>query len=197
MTFTSRNRTWTWTWCALVMLSALLGGAAMSAERPSPRSSVTSVASSSDLRGPDQHMAVYLSTRDLFLTDLARHEFLVGAAEHEWAAAVGEALARRYDELARRPSTPKMYAITGSGDCANPIIPESVARAESGCTWDAYNPTGCGGRGCTGFYQLDRGHFSAVSPWNSNVSGSCYGLDANTREGQTECASRLGPNAWG
>lgn len=82
-------------------------------------------------------------------------------------------------------------------DCANPIISEATAMRESGCQWDAYNPGGCGGRSCLGFFQLDAGHFYAVSPWNPNVSGSCYGLDPNTREGQTECASRLGPGAWG
>jgi len=94
------------------------------------------------------------------------------------------------------PSAPALPA-AGDGECANPIIPESVARGESGCRWDAYNPTGCGGRGCLGFYQLDAGHFAEVSPWNGNVSGSCLGLDPSTREGQTECASRLGPGAWG
>lgn len=85
-----------------------------------------------------------------------------------------------------------------SGDCTNPIVPESVARRESGCRWDAQSPPSfCGGRGCTGFFQLDNGHFYAVSPWNNNVPGACYGLDPSTREGQIECASRLGPGAWG
>lgn len=89
--------------------------------------------------------------------------------------------------------------VAGNGDCANPVIPEWKARQESGCRWDAYNPTGCGGRGCLGFYQLDEGHFYAVSPWNSNASGGCADLAAVRWEpwAQTECASRLGPSAWG
>lgn len=91
-----------------------------------------------------------------------------------------------------RPALP-----SGGGSCANPVVPEWVAQRESGCTWDAYNATGCGGRGCLGFYQLDAGHFSATSPWNPSVPGACYGLDPSTPAGQTECASRLGPGAWG
>lgn len=95
-----------------------------------------------------------------------------------------------------RALAPQLPA-SSSGECANPVVPESVAMRESGCRWDAYNPTGCSGRGCIGFYQLDEGHFYAVSPWNSNVSGVCFGLNPATREGQTECAGRLGPGAWG
>src|SRR5262249_14825446 len=81
----------------------------------------------------------------------------------------------------------------GEDDCANPVIPDAVAMRESGCRWDAFNATGCDGRSCIGFYQLDAGHFFAVSPWNPDVSGICYGLDSATRQDQTECASRLGP----
>lgn len=85
-----------------------------------------------------------------------------------------------------------------SGDCANPVVPESVARRESGCNWNAVNPGGCSGRTCVGFYQIDLGHFAAVSPWNPNVSGVCYGLgDWHDPAVQTACASRLGPGAWG
>lgn len=88
---------------------------------------------------------------------------------------------------------------TADDPCANPVVPESVVRRESGCTWDAYNPTGCSGRGCLGFFQLDEGHFSAVSPWNPSVSGVCADLAGSKWEpaSQTECASRLGPGAWG
>ena len=110
----------------------------------------------------------------------------------EWSEHLAE-LARVVEAPVVAPALPA----AGDGECVNPVVPESVARRESGCRWDAYNPTGCGGRSCLGFYQLDAGHFAAVSPWNPNVSGSCYGLDPSTREGQTECASRLGPGAWG
>lgn len=84
-----------------------------------------------------------------------------------------------------------------TGSCANPVISEATARRESGCNWNAWNPTGCSGRGCWGFYQEDLGHYSAHSPWNPSVPGSCYGLDRYSHEGQTECAQRLGPGAWG
>lgn len=46
-------------------------------------------------------------------------------------------------------------------------------------------------------YQEDLGHFAEVSPWNSNVSGSCYGLNPQSQADQAECATRLGPGAWG
>jgi hypothetical protein len=97
-----------------------------------------------------------------------------------------------------RVQPPAIEQNTSGGSCANPVIPEAVARRESGCRWDAYNPTGCSGRGCIGFYQLDEGHFAAVSPWNPNVSGVCHDLQGVEWEpwAQTECASRLGPGAW-
>lgn len=101
------------------------------------------------------------------------------------------------------PSTPHATAQSAappaSGDCANPVISEAVARRESGCSWTAYNPNGCGGRGCLGFYQIDQGHYAAVSPWNPNTSGACYDLSTVRWEpwAQTECAERLGPGAWG
>ena len=86
----------------------------------------------------------------------------------------------------------------GDGECANPVVPESVARRESGCRFDAYNPTGCSGRGCVGYLQIDEGHFYVVSPWNSNVSGACVDLAAVKWEpwAQFECGARLGPGAW-
>lgn len=97
------------------------------------------------------------------------------------------------------PEPTRAQVDPGNGECANPVVPESVVRRESGCRWDAYNPTGCGGRGCVGFYQLDAGHFAAVSPWNPNVSGGCADLSDVRWEqwAQTLCASRLGPGAWG
>ena len=89
-------------------------------------------------------------------------------------------------------------APAASGDCANPVVPEAVARRESGCNWQVVNPGGCSGRSCLGFFQLDAGHFYAVSPWNPNVSGACYGLgDWHDPAVQIACASRLGPGAWG
>jgi len=126
------------------------------------------------------------------------------AAEAE-AEAEAQAEADRQAAVASSaPGAPPTFSSsTGDGQCANPIIPEDVARGESGCRWDAYNAKGCADpltgipRGCIGFYQLDAGHFYEVSPWNPSVSGSCYGIDPSTPAGQTECASRLGPGAWG
>lgn len=87
-----------------------------------------------------------------------------------------------------------------SGDCerlaAEWGLPVAVIIRESGCRLDAYNATGCGGRGCIGLAQLDAGHFAAVSPWNPNVPGTCWGLDPNTIDGQRECAARLPASAW-
>lgn len=76
-------------------------------------------------------------------------------------------------------------------------LPESVLWRESRCRWDAYNPSGCGGRGCLGPAQVDRGHFADVSPWNSNTSGSCAGLDPDDPADYAECVSRLPASAWG
>jgi len=133
----------------------------------------------------------FLLRVDRYVRDVEAGVQFVSALRAEEAAQV--------KREAERFSPPPRYESAGSvGDCANPIIPESVAQRESGCRWDAESPASfCGGRGCTGFYQLDRGHFYAVSPWNPNVPGSCYGLDPSVPADQTECASRLGPGAWG
>lgn len=101
---------------------------------------------------------------------------------------------------APRPVAPRVEAQSGyPPECDNPVVAPRIAWAESHCRWDNYNPTGCGGRGCLGYFQLDEGHFAAVSPWNPNVSGGCVDLAAVKWEpwAQTECASRLGPGAWG
>lgn len=76
-------------------------------------------------------------------------------------------------------------------------IPGSIVYTESRCDPNAYNATGCSGRGCIGLYQLDQGHFAAVSPWNGNVSGTCADLNPQSQADQRTCAERLGPSAWG
>lgn len=126
-------------------------------------------------------------------------EWISGEQLAEWVA--GEVAQAEADRRLRAQlesaarAYPRIEALP-SGDCANPVVSDQIAWRESRCRWDAYSATGCGGRGCIGFYQLDAGHFAAVSPWNRNVSGSCYGLDPSTPDGQTECASRLGAGAW-
>lgn len=129
----------------------------------------------------------------VYLAEIAEAER--AAAEHAAREAQQIAGAARSEPQAQQVQT----APASSGDCANPIIPESVAMRESGCSWSAYNPTGCGGRGCLGFFQLDLGHFAQVSPWNSSVSGGCVDLAAVkwAQWAQIECASRLGAGAWG
>jgi len=99
---------------------------------------------------------------------------------------------------------PPQLPAAGDGECANPVVSEATARGESGCRWDAYNAAGCADpqtgipRGCLGFYQLDEGHFYEVSPWNSNVPGTCADLADRKWDPavQTECASRLDASAW-
>lgn len=118
-----------------------------------------------------------------------------GELEHE--AAEAQALA----DLARRSAVRSPSGSVGSGDCAALSaelgLPESVLWRESRCSWDAYNATGCGGRGCLGAAQLDAGHFAAVSPWNSGASGACAGLDPSVPADYAECVSRLPSSAWG
>lgn len=133
--------------------------------------------------------------------DIDRTVVYLGAVEHQRleqerrereAIAVAVAIeADRARQTVPRVSRPS----TGvSGDCARIAaefgLPVSVIIAESRCQPDAYNPTGCGGRGCLGAAQLDAGHFAAVSPWNPAVAGTCYGLSYE------ECARRLPSSAW-
>jgi len=130
-------------------------------------------------------------------------EWQEGERDGEWfrgieveRLAVEVAQARTGD--VRRPVSGTPTSL--SGDCAALTaawnLPVEVLIRESRCSEDAYNPTGCNGRSCIGAAQLDLGHFAAVSPWNGNVSGTCYGLDPGSIADQRECASRLGPGAW-
>jgi hypothetical protein len=72
-----------------------------------------------------------------------------------------------------------------SVECGNTLLPGYIVQRESSGDCNAFNATGCGGRGCIGYAQLDQGHFSPVSPWNPNVPGSCYGLSYN------ECVHKI------
>jgi len=69
-------------------------------------------------------------------------------------------------------------------------LPAEILYRESRCTW-AYNPTGCGGRGCLGPAQLDAGHFNDTSPWNPNAQGSCAGLNPEVEADYVDCVNRL------
>lgn len=123
--------------------------------------------------------------------------WIEGVNEGAWYEGVEEALA----DLARQRPVRGPVGVHGAGDCAALAVelglPESVLWRESRCSTDAYNATGCGGRGCIGAAQLDRGHFAPVSPWNSNTSGSCADLDPNDPAQYAECVHRLPDSAWG
>lgn len=84
---------------------------------------------------------------------------------------------------------------TSSSECSGLSaefgLPERILWRESRCSLDAYNATGCGGRGCIGAAQIDLGHFAEVSPWNSRASGTCSDLDPNSIAHQIECTHRL------
>lgn len=54
----------------------------------------------------------------------------------------------------RRAVTPAQPA-TGGGRCGGDLPPCWVMNRESGGNINAYNPTGCGGRGCYGKWQCD------------------------------------------
>jgi hypothetical protein len=99
------------------------------------------------------------------------------------------ASAEREAAVRAAPREPAPSVVAGppsvAVECGNTVLPDEIIRRESGGNCDAYNPTGCGGRGCIGYAQVDAGHFWAVSPWNPNVPGTCYGL------GYNECVERL------
>jgi hypothetical protein len=115
-----------------------------------------------------------------------------GVAREAWYEGVAEAArveAAALADLARQRPVRSSSGSVGSGDCAQLAqqlgLPEHILWRESRCSTDAYNATGCGGRGCLGAAQIDQGHFAAVSPWNPDVPGTCYGLSYQ------ECVDRL------
>lgn len=127
-------------------------------------------------------------------------EFKEGERRAEWIQGVLDAEeAQRVADLARRPVRASVGGGVG-GDCAQlsaelGLSPDILWR-ESRCSWDAYNATGCGGRGCLGPAQVDAGHTAEQSPWNPKVAGTCYGLDLSDPAQYAECVSRLPDSAW-
>jgi hypothetical protein len=79
--------------------------------------------------------------------------------------------------------------VVHSGTCENipGWFPTGIAWRESRCSYDAYNPTGCGGHGCVGLYQFDSRHFDG---W-ANGQAACGDLNATIPSEQDECAWRL------
>lgn len=128
----------------------------------------------------------------------------ITAALTTWA----EGITREHERLAAdtmaatgRSTSGPSVAADATGACEELAskfgLSPAILWRESRCSTDAYNGTGCGGRGCVGAAQLDLGHFEPVSPWNPKAAGSCSDLDPGSLDDQAECASRLSPSAWG
>lgn len=120
----------------------------------------------------------------------ATEAWFKGVAEAEWYAGVQQELERQAAAAAaaaaqRRNRTSSSSSPRYATECGNTALPDRIVYRESRGNCDAYNPSGCGGRGCIGYAQIDQGHFQARSPWNPNVPGSCYGLSYN------ECVEKL------
>jgi hypothetical protein len=126
-------------------------------------------------------------------------DWVEGVAFSEWVEGVREA--ERLAEMARleaaRAATSRGPVVARGGTsgegCAELAaefgLPESILWRESRCRYDAFNPTGCGGRGCVGPSQIDRGHGWERSPWGG--PGACADLDLASTGGQVECTHRL------
>lgn len=119
--------------------------------------------------------------------------FLEGVARAEWFAGVQAELDRAAAEaaLVARARSSSSSSAPRSGApvaCAGVawVVPVDVVIGESGCSFDAYNATGCNGFGCIGAYQFDARHWDASSGW-----GGCSDLDPSIPEDQHECARRL------
>lgn len=82
-----------------------------------------------------------------YLTQLAAQK----AAQR--AALARQQAARK--ALQHRATPVRATAVTGSGRCGGDLPPCWVMRRESGGNINAYNPTGCSGRGCYGKWQCD------------------------------------------
>lgn len=155
-------------------------GAASSTQPPDAEPAEARVVSSGDF--VDANIEQYL--REQEQSDIEKRRAEIAAEEEE----------------ARRRSASRSYQPTSASygsfnsDCATLSsqmnLPESILWRESRCSW-AYNPTGCGGRGCLGPAQLDAGHFSHVSPWNSSASGSCAGLNPEVQSEYIDCVNIL------
>lgn len=119
-----------------------------------------------------------------WLDGLARAEWFAGVERAAQEAEMAATAAAR-DLRQRVPGTPT----SAPGDCDGVpwVIPVGKVIDESGCRFDAVNPTGCSGYTCVGAYQFDARHWDASSGW-----GGCADLgDWSVPENQHECARRL------
>lgn len=123
----------------------------------------------------------------------AQIEWIEGENRARWYAGVElaerEAAAAR--EAAARAVPRSVGGGGGSGSCdlTGWTLPDEILIRESRCSEDAFNATGCSGRGCVGAAQLDLGHFANPSPWGG--VGACWGLDPYSVADQQECVRRL------
>lgn len=109
--------------------------------------------------------------------------------EEATRAALAAAEAERTRVAPARPGAGPDALAAGGHPCGDDVIPGEIIWRESRCNPDAYNPDGCGGRGCVGLWQLDLGHFAERSPWGG--PGGCADLDPSSVDDQRECARRL------
>ena len=118
-------------------------------------------------------------------------EWVAGVNLAEWLEGVErerlaeEARIRAAESDARQRVAPNTTSPSRIATGCNIILPDHIVQRESGGDCNAYNATGCGGRGCLGYAQLDAGHFAEQSPWNPNATGSCYGISYD------DCVARL------
>ena len=135
--------------------------------------------------------------------DQAVREYEERITSEYLAALAAEEEARRQADLEAAMAAPRpavQPTSVGVGGCENipAWFPQAIAYRESRCSYDAYNPTGCGGYGCIGAFQFDARHFTG---W-ANGQSACGDLDPGTVDGQNECAWRLSRGgtqfgAWG
>lgn len=131
--------------------------------------------------GPSDNLAAILTGEIAAIEEENIHADLVAITEEAGPQTVPETVAPAGSRPAEQ-SAPQ-------GDCENipGWFPAHIAYRESHCSYDAYNPGGCGGNGCIGAYQFDSRHFFG---W-ANGQSACGDLDPWTIEGQNECAWRL------
>lgn len=143
-----------------------------------------------DKKGPLYSMPSYQSAAG---TAQAVHDLSVLfylnhlAAEAEWYAGVQAELDRQAAAAAaaRVSSSPRRSGGTSFSaptECQGKVIPGYIVQRESGCDYGAVNPSGCGGAGCYGLYQIHGMH------WRG---GGCSDLSWQNPSDQDECARRL------
>lgn len=165
-----------------------IGAASWSAERTSSPPHVAPPAA--EASGP---VSLAVVGGDVPQQAIDREAWIEGVARGEWFAGVElaerEAAAAR--EAAARAVPRSVGGGGGSGSCdlTGWTLPDEILFRESRCSEDAFNATGCGGRGCVGAAQLDLGHFANPSPWGG--VGACWGLDPYSVADQQECVRRL------